>query len=73
MNYGIDYDESSSTVSHDLEDTGVVIPEWKCPLSDDEIAELRGNIDLSAASDNFGMDIYLSALRYCKIIVGARV
>ena len=37
MNYGIDFDESSSTVSHDLEDTGVVIPKSKCPLSDDEI------------------------------------
>ena len=73
MNYGIDYDESSSTVSYDLEDTGVVIHEWKCPLSDDEIAELRGNVDLSATSDTFGMDIYLSALRYCKIIVCARV
>ena len=59
MNYGIDYDESSSTVSYDLEDTGVVIHEWKCPLSDDEIAELRGNVDLSATSDTFGMGICL--------------
>ena len=73
MNYGIDYDESSSTVSYDLEDAGVVIHEWNYPLSDDEIAELRGNVHLSATSDTFGMDIYLSALRYCKIIVGARV
>ena len=73
MNYGIDYDEPSSTVSHDLEDTGVVTPEWKCPLPDDGIEELRGNVDPSATSDTFGMDIYLSALRYCKTIVGARV
>ena len=72
MNYGIDYDESSSTVPHNLEDTSVVIPEWKCPLSDDEIVELRSNVDPSAASDTFGIDIYLSALRYCKIVVGAR-
>ena len=72
MNYGIDYDESSSTVPHNLEDTSVVILERKCPLSDNEIVELRGNVDPSAASDTFGMDIYLSALRYCKIIVDAR-
>ena len=58
MSYGIDYDESSSTVPHDLEDTGLVIPKWKCPLSDDEIEELRGNVEPSAASDTFGMDIY---------------
>ena len=50
-------DESSSTVSQDLEDTGVVIPEWKCPLSDDEAEDLRGNVDHCATSDTFGMDI----------------
>lgn len=33
-------DKSSSTVSQDLEDAGVVIPEWKCPLSDDEAEDL---------------------------------
>ena len=70
MNYGIDYDKSSSTVPHDLEVTGVVIPEWKCPVSHDKFEELRGNVDPSATSDTFGMDIYLSAL--CYVIVVAR-
>lgn len=50
-------DKSSSTVSQDLEDAGAVIPEWKYPLSDDEAEDHRGNIDHSATSDNFGMDI----------------
>ena len=50
-------DKSSSTVSQDLGDAGVVIPEWKCPLSDDEAEDLRGNIDHSATSDTFGMGI----------------
>ena len=59
MNYRINYDKSSSTVSHNLEDTGMVIPERKCALSDDEIEELRGNVDTSATSDTFGMDIHL--------------
>ena len=63
-------DKSSSTVSQDLEDAGVVIPEWKYPLSDDEAEDHRGNIDHSATSDNFGMDIWLTALRYRKILVG---
>ena len=63
-------DKSSSTVSQDLEDAGVVIPEWKCPLSDDEAEDLRGNIDHSATSDTFGMGIWLTALRYRKILVG---
>ena len=73
MNYGVYYDELSSTVFHDLEGTTAVIPKWKCPLSDEEIEELRGNVDPSATSDTFGMDIYLSAACYCKIIVRARV
>lgn len=54
---GLINDKSSSTVSQDLEDAGVVIPEWKYPLSDDEAEDHRGNIDHSATSDNFGMDI----------------
>ena len=58
---------------YDLENIGVVIPERKCPLSDDEIEELRGNVDPSATSDTFGMDIYLPVLRYCKVIMDARV
>ena len=72
MNYGINYDKSSSTVSHNLEDTSVVIPERKCALSDDKIEELRGNVDPSATSDTFGMDIHLSVLHYCKIILDAQ-
>ena len=60
-------------MSHDLEDAGVVIPERKCPFSDDEIEELRGNVDPSTTSDTFGMGIYLPVLRYYKIIVDARV
>ena len=48
---------SHQVLSHYLEDAGVVIPEWKCPLSDDEAEDLRGNIDHAATSDNFGMDI----------------
>lgn len=48
---------SHQVLSQDLEDAGVVIPEWNCPLSDDEAEDLRGNIDHAATSDNFGMDI----------------
>ena len=55
--YGIDSDSAGLYVNEDNETVTVLEP--YCPLTDDQISLLTGEIDSLSNSTNFGVDIYL--------------
>ena len=55
--YGVGRDSTDLCVNDDNETVTVLEP--KCPLSEDQISILKGEIDPLSNSTNFGVDNYL--------------
>lgn len=49
----------------------VTVLEPKCPLSEDQISILKGEIDPLSSSTNFGVDIYLQTVHCVARILGS--
>lgn len=61
--------EQDSTYPLEEQNTGIVVPEVECMLSDDEMAQLRTTINPTSPSRDFGKDIYLQVLHFVQQLV----
>lgn len=46
--------------------SSVIVPDTACPLTDGQLTSLRDAVDPRAASQSFGTDIYIAAVRFCE-------
>ena len=67
--YGVGRDSTDLCVNDDNETVTVLEP--KCPLSEDQISILKGEIDPLSNSTNFGVDIYLRTVHCVARILGS--
>lgn len=51
------------------QNTGVVVPQVECLLSEYEMVRLRTTISPVSQSRDFGQDIYLSVLRFVQLLL----
>ena len=67
--YGVGRDSTDLCVNDDNETVTVLEP--NCPLSEDQISILKGEIDPLSNSTNFGVDIYLRTVHCVARILGS--
>ncbi|XP_052464888.1 uncharacterized protein LOC128021616 isoform X1 [Carassius gibelio] len=59
--------ESSGLIPSDT-NSGIQVPEIECPLSSEELNELKAAVDPMQPSGNFGADVYIATLQYMHSI-----
>jgi hypothetical protein len=62
--YGIDWD--GPIPDHEDEVDWVTVPDCRCPLSAEDYDDLEHAISPTAASSNYGIDLYLSVVRFVE-------
>ena len=67
--YGVGRESTDLCVNDDNETVTVLEP--KCPLSEDQISILKGEIDPLSNSKNFGVDNYLQTVHCVARILGS--
>ena len=67
--YGIDSDSAGLCIDDDNETVTVIEP--TCPLTEDQISNLTGEVDSLANSTNFGVDIYLRTVNCVASILSS--
>ena len=53
----------------ELDDGGVVVPETNCPLTPDQLDELRSSIHWNEENDVFAIDFYVEVTLKVKDII----
>ncbi|KAK3507522.1 hypothetical protein QTP70_028065 [Hemibagrus guttatus] len=62
----VDWESSGLTAD---EHTSIIISRTECPLTDGQMAALQESVDPKATFQTFGLDIYLSALQFCRSVL----
>ena len=64
QHYGIDWNGPMPDCEEEVDQ--VVVPECDCPLSPEDYDDLECSISPSAASSNYGIDLYTSAVTFVE-------
>lgn len=59
-NSGLPFDDQS----------GIIVPDTACPLSDGQMTALRDAVNPRGASQSFGCDAYIAAVQFCEQFFG---
>lgn len=59
--------ESSGLIPSDT-NAGIQVPATECPLSPEELDDLKAAVDPMQPSEHFGADVYIATLQYMHSI-----